>query len=181
MTEPIFGPNWRIAADRVARGGREGTLEATPEECARISAALGALSCQSFALSYVLTPRSRNRVHCEGRVHGSVTQACVVTLEPVPQTIDTKVVSTFLPSDALEKLLASDVAFDDAEFEAIVDGNCDLGQLAYENFALELEPYPRAPDADDGWDGRAVASDGVAGPFGVLQKLRTDVGGSSDT
>jgi len=128
-----------------------------------------------------------------GRLEAVVTQACVVSLEPVEERVDTAVVRRYMPGaeqlapDTVE-LGPEDLPADDAdEIEGFGD-SIDLAALMVESLALALEPYPRAPGA--AFDGHLHAAPGVTPlsdeamrPFSQLaalkQRLEAAKGGSS--
>jgi hypothetical protein len=77
-------------------------------------------------------------------------QSCVVTLAPVPQSIDEEIAVRFLPDDGKEEGAKEiEVYLDGEDPPEILDGqSIDLGALAVEYFAVAVDPYPRAPGAD---------------------------------
>jgi uncharacterized metal-binding protein YceD (DUF177 family) len=99
----------------------------------------------------------------ELRFHGwleaELAQACVVSLEPVPASIRQPVERRYRridPAAASGALAAEDdtvwvIGEDDEESEVeLVSGRTiDLGEAIAEELALALDPYPRAPAADD--------------------------------
>ena len=48
---------------------------------------LDILSCDALRVSYTLEALEKERFRLSGTIEAGVTQACVVTLEPVPSTI----------------------------------------------------------------------------------------------
>jgi uncharacterized metal-binding protein YceD (DUF177 family) len=93
-----------------------------------------------------------------GRLEAELAQACVVSLEPVPASIRQPVERRYRRIDpaAASALAAEDdtvwvIGEDDEESEVeLVSGRTiDLGEAIAEELALALDPYPRAPSADD--------------------------------
>jgi len=81
-------------------------------------------------------------------VHAEVVQSCVVTLEPVPATVEDRFVRTYTssPVDAeLETVV--DLDSDDPP-DPILGGIVDVGEAIAEALGLALDPYPRAPGAE---------------------------------
>ncbi|MCR0980436.1 YceD family protein [Roseomonas populi] len=158
-----FSRTLRPAA--LAQGGRAEHLEATPEERAALAARMGLLSLASLSADLDLVPGPGSTARARGMLRAAVVQACVVTLEPVPQTIEEPLDWRILPpgeepSDEL----------DDGpdEIESEPDGTVDLGEALAQSLSLALDPYPRAPDAElpDG------ARDAAASPFAALRGLK---------
>jgi uncharacterized metal-binding protein YceD (DUF177 family) len=76
-----------------------------------------------------------------------VTQSCVITLAPVPAKVAESFSADFADEDR-RKTDELDLDFEaDDPPEPIRNGHIDLGELAAEQLALALDPYPRAPDA----------------------------------
>jgi len=171
-SQELFSDAWRIAVDRLPRGGRVGTLTATPDECASVASALGIRACDRLTLDYRLVPHGRNRAQLTGQVIATISQSCVVSLEPVAQDIAAPVKVQFEPEIVVPATDEQELDPDALDTEALVDGRCDLGQVAYEILAIEMDPYPRASDADEGWEGETIAADERQSPFAALQKLR---------
>jgi len=48
----------------------------------------------------------------------------------------------------------------------------DLGEAVAETLALSLDPYPRAPNAEEALKAAGVKSEEEAGPFAALAGLR---------
>ena len=159
----------------------DGLIEATEAERSAIAAMLDLAGLARLTLTYRLRSLGNRRIGLTGRLEASVTQTCVVSLEPVPATLDVPVELEFWSLPLLQKREASMVdptSHTMLEWpEPIVDGRIDLGPVLYESLATALDPYPRAPDATFTWaeDGGA-ASDEVApsgsGPFAALQRLK---------
>ena len=86
-------------------------------------------------------------VSVSGHLSGRVTQACVVTLEPVHSNLEADFSRSFSEQASAEQ---SDVTldFDVDEPDCIQDGQIDLGEVVAEEMALALDPYPRAPGAE---------------------------------
>ncbi len=143
-------------------------IEAAPEECTAIAARLGILSVAAFAAELqVLADRSGD-VTVYGGLKGQVEQACVVTLEPVSEAVETKIVQRF------SRRIDEEEGEEEDPLEPIVDDEIELGEILVQNFALALNPYPRAPGAtfEPVGDGDAAAS----GPFAALARLRETMG-----
>ena len=147
----------------VGTAGREETLSATPAECAALAARFGILGIAAFAARLRLRPESDGAVLAEGRFTAAVTQACVVTLEPVAQQVDEAFACRFLPAGAIAEEGPEEI--DAIETNG---GVADLGEAVAEALALALDPYPRAPGAvlPD------AATEAPQGAFGALAALR---------
>ncbi len=177
----------------VPNGGRYIKLAASDEECAAIARAFKLLAVRALALEGTLAPVAGGPIlRLTARLTAEVEQACVVTLDPVPQTLDEPVSWMFGPGEDDRLAGAKEIHLeveDDDPPDPIEHGMVDLGVVATEVLALGLDPFPRAPGArfdpppEDGPKGRAADGKGAdsAGeetasggnnPFAVLAALR---------
>lgn len=114
-----------------------------------------------------------------GTVRAAVVQACSVTGDPLPATIDEPVLLRFVSpgaggDDEIE--LGSD-SIDTVELEG---GGVDLGEVAAETMALALDPFPRSPRAEAVLREAGVLSEEEAGPFGALAGLKAKLAAPKD-
>ncbi len=104
----------------------------------------------------------------------AVTQACVVTLDPVDAEIRIAVSRAFVAADPAE------VMPEEGEIDATAEdppdpapgGVADLGEVATEELALALDPYPRKPGAAWPADGLEQGAEDRGGPFAALRQLK---------
>jgi hypothetical protein len=174
----MSGPPFSRILDirRIGAAGMRESISASPEERLAIVAAYGLLELTRFDADFFVRPWKRGGLEVEGVLRALVVQACVVSLDPVEQAIEQPFSLGFLPPEAL----ASDpksvaeaeviVQYDeDDPPDLLVGHTLDLGEIATEQFALALDPYPRAPGAALPETGEA---DGGDSPFAALSRLR---------
>ncbi len=139
---------------RLPRAGMPVLIEADAAQRERLAKIHGLESVESFRAELLVTPWKRNGVKVSGTVAAAITQACVVTLEPITAMIDEPVSATYLPEDS--KLgregfgQAGEILIDveGADSPEIFSGDSvDVGALAEEFFGLAIDPYPRRSDA----------------------------------
>ncbi len=152
------------------------TLSAHPEEREAIKALLDLEALERFEFTYRIRVDAKGRVHVSGRLEADLVQTCVVTLEPVPVSIDVPVSAAFWPAPMVAALEGK--AEDRSDLfdwpEVINDGSIDLGTLAYETLATSLEPYPKKAGATFTWpEGAALDEEPENGPFAGLKGLKT--------
>jgi uncharacterized metal-binding protein YceD (DUF177 family) len=156
----------------------EVTLTATETERKAIAALLGQVSLSSLSFAGKLRREGDARFLLRGTLRSSLTQTCVISLEPVESEIEVPVEIEFWPEERLE---AFGERLDEVEGqgllewpEPIVDGQIDLGPLIYEVLATSIDPYPRRKDARLDWEGRGSDPGASApkGPFAALEKLK---------
>ncbi len=158
---------------------REGLIEANAAECARLASLCGAVNLAFLRFSYRLQPLASHRYRLTGELSAEVTQACVVTLEPVEERVQEAVTIEFWPEQQLGAVSADEDAAIDAEPsdapEPIIGGRIDLGALAAEILASVINPYPRKADAEFVWrETPEGAEAGKSSPFASLAKLQRE-------
>jgi uncharacterized metal-binding protein YceD (DUF177 family) len=152
-----------LALGRVGPEGRTEALDATEAERAALARRFGILSIEGLHATLRLTLEVDGTVRGDGRLEAAVTQACVVTLEPVSQRVTEEFAFRLLPAGREPTDGPEDL--DEIETENDV---ADLGEVVAEQLALALDPYPRAPGAELPPEAREEA----AGAFAALAALR---------
>jgi uncharacterized metal-binding protein YceD (DUF177 family) len=174
MTPEFFRPQ---RLDQIGAGESHVTVTAEPEERAALARRFGLKALERLEASYTLL-RDAAGVIARGHLSGQATQACVVTDDPVPATIEEDFAIRFLPEPegqgGDEEVELSD---DDMDTVFYTGGTIDLGEAAAETLALALDPYPRSPRADEALGAAGVLSEAEAGPFGALARLKDQLKG----
>jgi len=135
---------------RLPQKGLPVTIEADGSQRGLLADQHGLVSVENYRADLLVTSWKRQGVKVVGRVEADITQACVVTLDPVTAHIDEAVEGLFLPDDS--KLGRS--GFEDGgEILLTADGPdgpetfhgdaVDVGALAEQFFGLAIDPYPR--------------------------------------
>ena len=108
-----------------------------------------------------------------GRIQAAVTQSCVASAAPVEAVVDEPFELLFRPAPTPGRP-DEEVELSPSELDIVFyDGAAiDLGEAVAETMALSLDPYPRAPEADQALKAAGVKSEAEAGPFGALAALR---------
>lgn len=144
--------------------GRHERLEANGAEREALARRFGIPAIAALRAELELRPESDGAVVARGRLSARVTQACVVTLEPIEQQVEEAVALRFLPP-------GREPADGPEEMDEIATeyGVADLGEAMAEQLSLALDPYPRAPGAalPEAGEGAGAAT----GPFAALAGL----------
>jgi hypothetical protein len=133
-------------------------IEASEEERADLARRYGIVSVDR-ALAIVTLQKTRgNMIHALGTLQAEVTQSCVVSLEPVTQTIEEEFEGWFgdddsavsfarakSERDAAKSGMETEILEESVDPEPIVNGQVDIGELAAQHLSLSLDPYPHAP------------------------------------
>lgn len=158
-----------LARRDVPAGGMSRTFSADEAQRDLLARRYGLEAVRSLSGHFSVRPWRREGLAVTGHLSAEVVQRCVVTLEPVENTIDEEVDIRFDPEP--------DAAPADAEDdppEPMEDGRADIGRILEEFFALGIDPYPRRPDAVfeavDAGHGDGEAAD--ERPFDALSALR---------
>lgn len=180
MEKTVTGP-WSVpvAVDDIPDSGLHLEIDAPAPVRTQLLALVDGLSTvhdlASLSAVFDLT-RQGSRVHVAGRVRAKVGQTCVVTLEPIENTVDEEVDLTFAPPvegiDELEGEIELKRDYDPPE---PLDGDTvDLGQLATEFLVLGIDPYPRKAGVE--FAAPKVGED-TPKPFAALADLKKRLGG----
>ncbi len=163
-------------------------VTATEEECAALAHRFGdiVISYLRGEFNLMLPMKSAGepieKIDVNGEIDARVIQQCVVTSDPVETTIHASFSGIVAIS---EPDLITETSDDDNDEEhtndepeflgIITDDTVDLGHILSEQLALELDPFPRKPEASfEGF--QSGNSDDSANerpnPFAVLAKLK---------
>ena len=145
MTAPEF--HRPVTVIDIPSAGRTVVLEASAAEREALARRMELLALDRLTARLLLKPIAGGpMLRITGGFEAAATQACVVTLEPVPAVVEEGVDLRFGPPGeaAREVNFALD---EDEPPEPIEDGRIDLGELLAQLLSLALDPYPRAPDA----------------------------------
>jgi len=148
-------------------------LTATEALRAEIAKDLDILSLEHLHARVVVRPAPRGGARVEGRLDAQLQQSCVVTLDPVAETVeDTFEVDFITPAESERRAADRAEGEEDLDPPDVIAGEAiDVGVLVYEHLAIGIDPYPRKPGAE--FDPRAAGLDPDAGgPFAALAALR---------
>ncbi len=120
----------------------------------------------------------------EAELGATVTQDCVVTLEPVVTRIDEPVTRKYV-ADAPDLSRVDEAEMDSDDSIEPIPAELDIGAVLIEELALALPPYPRVEDVGPFQACYAPAStvppdDIATKPFASLAKLKTAASKADD-
>jgi hypothetical protein len=166
----------RIAATRIGTEPEIRRIAATEQERAALAAAFGLPEITELTGEFTLAASKRGVIEAELRLHASIVQHCVVSLEPFATTVREAVHLRFVPVALLEGAPDTELTLQglEAPDEIPYSGEAlELGSTLAEQLALELDPYPRKPGAVL----PPLEPNGTANPFAILagpRRSRTD-------
>jgi hypothetical protein len=150
------GPSvWRvpITAEEIPEEGRHFALVADPDTRASIARMAGLRDLPRLEADFDVTRQGNGGLRVAGHVSATVGQTCIVSLEPLTNSVEEDVDLLFMPKPTTGLPAAetekggsrTETKWD--EPEALVSGGVDLGAIATEFLVLGLDPYPRKPGA----------------------------------
>ena len=166
MTQPEFARPVRV--DTIGTSARGIQVQAGAEERAALARRFN-LSALARLEAQVEIQRAGDGLVATGRLSATLVQSCVATAAPIPASITEEFTISFRPEpDAAGG--EEEVELGEAELDVMFyDGAMiDLGEAVAQTLALHLDPYPRAPDADDALKATGVVDEEAAGPLGAL-------------
>jgi uncharacterized metal-binding protein YceD (DUF177 family) len=168
---------WTHRTTEIPEAGLKVARSATAAELEAATRALGILSCDMLSAEYLVKALGEGRFRMTGKLSARVTQACVVTLEPVEGRIQEQVDVTFWPSEDLLPGSGEGEAevLGLPEIEPIVHGEIEVGRVLFEILSASLDPYPRKPGARFEWeDVTGEKGPAASGPFAALKTLKNE-------
>jgi uncharacterized metal-binding protein YceD (DUF177 family) len=182
MSNPERSPKapWSIPVrvDDVPETGLRTELTADNHVRDAVAALAGLRTLPRLQAVFELSRRGHGGLRVTGQVSATVGQTCVVTLDPIENSVEETVDLAFArpsPGAGLEEIAAVVDALPEEGPEPLVNGTVDLAAIAIEFLILGLDPYPRKPDAVFA---PPPPRETIAGPFSGLAALK--VGRKSD-
>ncbi|MBX2830896.1 MAG: DUF177 domain-containing protein [Rhodospirillales bacterium] len=133
-------------------------IEANEKERAALAKRFELVSIDSLNAELTIKVASNGEVTVRGPMSAQITQSCVTTLEPVPETVEDTVEVLFsphvseddLPSnpDDLENLSEEELMALLNQPEPLVDDKIDVGEVVAQFLAVAMDPYPRKDGAE---------------------------------
>jgi hypothetical protein len=139
---------------RLGTAGDEVHFAANEAECAALAKWAGVVSVEKLEVRAQITKLEPNRFGLALALTADVTQACVVTLDPVPGHIEHSFSRELVfagpsrhradqPPAESEAVLSFNLEEGEEGPEQIASLHLDLAVPALEEFVLSLDPYPR--------------------------------------
>ncbi|TMJ20457.1 MAG: DUF177 domain-containing protein [Alphaproteobacteria bacterium] len=176
MSEPEFSRLVRL--DTLGEGERRMRIEAEEGERAALARRFGLVAIDRLAADFTLRRRGEE-VAMAGALSAAVVQSCVATGVPLEAALDEPFEILFRPQPEAASG-EEEVELDDSELDVVFydAAAVDAGEAVAETLLLNLDPYPRAPGAEEALRAAGVKSEEEAGPFaalaGLKDKLRKD-------
>lgn len=161
------------------RDGEERTIDINRAEREAIATLLDLVALDDLRFTFRFHRRGEGRLALRGTLAAAVTQTCVVSLEPVENTLEIPIEIEFWPRHLIEDRAETiDEAASHGTLdwpEPIIDGKIDLGPVIYETLATGLDPYPKREGVSFTWsepDAEDASADRPESPFAALKQLK---------
>ncbi|WP_313615403.1 DUF177 domain-containing protein [Agrobacterium sp.] len=157
-------------------------LEADKDELKALAKAWNVVSVDALKAELQVARWKKDGIKIVGSVKATITQACIVTLEPITSQIDEPVEQIFVPEGSK---LARIVTNDEGEMVLDPDGpdipeqftgdTVDAGAVVAEFVALAIDPYPRKEGVEfEGYGAEQAQEERKPSPFAVLKDWKKD-------
>lgn len=160
-----------ISIDTIGSGAASHTVEANAEECVALAARFELEAIEALSAEADIR-RDGPAIYAKGLARAKVIQSCVVTGNPVSNSIEAVFDLRFQPESAPPSEEEIELSADECETMTYDGAAIDLGEAAAQTVALALDPFPRSESAEQALRDAGVISEEEAGPFGALAGLR---------
>ena len=165
-----------VTADKIGVDSMSLECKAKEDELTSLVARFDLVSLESLMLSLKFKrSETTGIIEAAGRLTAVGFQKCVITLEPVEFELDQTISWSFLDksNDGQEADFDTEIP---KSAELIDNNQIDFGELAAQQLAILLDPYPRAPGAkipaDGLWFGEIDGNIDNNNAFSVLSRLK---------
>jgi uncharacterized metal-binding protein YceD (DUF177 family) len=150
-------------------------VAADAAERAALAVRFGLVGIKRLDAKFALR-RDSAGISASGHLSAAVTQACVVTQDPIHVVVEENFAIRFVPepSDAFEEV---ELAPDDVDTILYTGNAIDLGEAAAETMALALDPFPRSPAAEEALREAGVLREEDVTPLNAFASLKDKLGG----
>ena len=164
-----------VGLERLADRVIDERVEATAGERDLVKERLGLLTLDRLSADCRLSQGLGGLVRVDCDWQADLAQACVVTLEPIEQSLSGRF-QVLYQARGGEAVVEDEVLVDpeaDDPPEPLPAAGIDLGELAVQELAVALDPYPRIAGAEVPSRYQPPEDDGVASPFAALKVLKS--------
>lgn len=165
--------DWSYRVTEIPQPGLRQTREATEPERAQLAETLDIIACRRLVSEFTIRATGKGHYRLAGKVTVEVTQACVVTLDPLEGSAAGTFDVEFWPGGDLPEISEDEVeALSAAEIEPIEHGRIDVGRIVFETVSASIDPYPRKSGAEFSPEQASSAPSASISPFAALKKLK---------
>ncbi|HEX7822650.1 MAG TPA: DUF177 domain-containing protein [Sphingobium sp.] len=164
---PEFSRPLRI--DQIGSDARPQSIVADEAERLALSRRFRLRGIPKLEADYRLVPDGNGWL-ATGTLRAKAIQACAATGQDVPEAISAAFTIRFVQeADVAEEEI--ELSEEDCDIMAVDHDRIDMGEAVAQTLALNLDPYPRSPDADRILQEMGVKQEGEAGALSSLKDL----------
>jgi hypothetical protein len=131
----------RISVSEIGQDGLVVLVNATPDECDRVSGRMGVPAIHALECLFVLVREGDDsKVIARGRLFARLTRVCVMSAEEFESIVEDAFEVCFVPFGQERQEADPDLA-DEIPYQG---QTIDLGEATSEQLGLVLDPYPRS-------------------------------------
>lgn len=170
----MTAPEFSRVIDLRQIGNKPVHLVADETERRRLAGRFSLSAIDSLEADIELVPEGPV-VTATGRLRAAVVQACAVSGEDFPVTLDEPLFVRFVPAvrrdvpDEEIELDADDL--DEVEYQGTA---FDVGEAVAQSLALAIDPFAEGPNAEAARKAAGLSDPSASGPFAALSALRRD-------
>ncbi|MES2729701.1 MAG: DUF177 domain-containing protein [Pseudomonadota bacterium] len=180
-----------IDVDKVSSTPLPLSISPSDSERSAVARRLGVTEVNDLKAEIVLVNMiGSHLIQVNGTLSATITQSCVVTLQPIETHIRDEFETWFADAaqaipyarakqDVQRKASGQEIEIlnEKDDPESIVNGKIDIGELVVQYLSLSIDPYPHAPEVDDDRPETISAGTEIS-PFAALAALRPKNGSS---
>lgn len=147
------------------KGPYRGALAVTEADLAGLAERFDFVELGSLEVAVEIARVGPDTWDLKGRLQAQLVQPCIVTRDPVPETVDFALEERYVRATNEDDEVV--VGLEDSE--PLVDGCIELGEMVAQSLALAVNTWPRTVDAPDEFKAGEVE---VTHPFASLGSLK---------
>ena len=147
-------------------GALIGRLCTNETERAELALRFGYLSVDALSADLRIKRAAKGAWNVLGKLHAEITQACIVTGDPVSESVDFEIEERYVLASVAE----DEIVVDLGDAEPLVNGCIDIGEMIAQMLALSATAWPRSKGAPDNF---CAGEDGKTHPFASLSSLKS--------
>jgi uncharacterized metal-binding protein YceD (DUF177 family) len=171
-----------IGRERLAEAPLKESIRATADERRALARRLELVALDGLRAEFdAMSGQGNGLLSIHGRLAATVTQLCVITLEPMKTTLNESFEMVYAFEDGPADACRMRAGLDPNEElpEVIGPEGLDFGELAAQYLSLALDPFPRQPGIglEDVWSGageKVEPDKEEPSPFAVLARWRAE-------
>ena len=147
-------------------GSLIGKLDTNETERAELALRFGYLSVEALDADLRIKRAAQGAWDVRGKLHADITQACIVTGDPVSESVDFEIEERYV----LASLPEDEIVVDLGDAEPLVNGCINVGEMVAQMLALSATAWPRSEGAPDNF---CAGEDRKPHPFAGLSSLKS--------